>query len=286
MNKQAIVLDMDGTLLDPLGNVSENISQFISLLREKGMYIFLATGRTYQEVVDVLPESFEVDGMVCANGMETIIGDKRLASHVLDEEIVQEVVKRAQNEQFYYEIHPLRGSRYALLEDKKYMELELEKEKSPSLLENEYVSRMDALHSHIEWTNELTFQDIVKVYFFSMDKELINAWETELEKIKNEKSFSFSTSSSSLHNIEIMVDGVSKATGIKKLLAHYQMSSNSLLAVGDGENDLPMFKLANVSVAMKNASDFVKENADKITKYSYEEDGLYQFLTEYFNEKP
>ncbi|MBO1002480.1 HAD family hydrolase [Pseudogracilibacillus auburnensis] len=282
MNKQAIALDMDGTLLDPVGNITDNLHQLIVTLRQKGIYIFLATGRTRKEVEDVLPESFKVDGVVCANGMETYIDETQLEYHVLDEELVKDIVELARKEKLYYEIHPLRGSRYALFADKTYMEMELQKSKPISLLENEYISRIEALRTHIKWTNTLFDQNIVKVYFFSMDKRNIIDWEIILHQMK--RKHPFSTSSSSLHNIEMMVANVSKATGIKKLLNHYQLSNQTLLAIGDGENDLSMFELANHAIAMKNAANFVKSKADEITTYSYEEDGLFQFLKEHWKD--
>jgi hydroxymethylpyrimidine pyrophosphatase-like HAD family hydrolase len=76
----------------------------------------------------------------------------------------------------------------------------------------------------------------------------------------------------------VRVEGVSKATGVQLLLKHFLLAPENILAVGDGENDLPLFKLAGHCVAMKNATDLVKEQADEVTEHSYREDGLYRFL--------
>jgi len=46
-----------------------------------------------------------------------------------------------------------------------------------------------------------------------------------------------------------------------------------MIAVGDGFNDLSMIKYAGLGVAMSNAQEVVKENADFIT-LSNEEDGV------------
>ena len=41
------------------------------------------------------------------------------------------------------------------------------------------------------------------------------------------------------------------------------------LFIGDGENDLPAFKVAGVSVAVNNAPATVKKHADLVTNESY-----------------
>ena len=45
------------------------------------------------------------------------------------------------------------------------------------------------------------------------------------------------------------------------------------LAVGDGENDVSMIRMAGVGVAMDNALDLVKQYADEIT-LTNDEDGV------------
>ena len=51
------------------------------------------------------------------------------------------------------------------------------------------------------------------------------------------------------------------------------MSKDEMIAIGDGYNDLSMIKFAGLGVAMANAQDIVKENADYIT-LSNDEDGV------------
>lgn len=45
------------------------------------------------------------------------------------------------------------------------------------------------------------------------------------------------------------------------------------MAFGDGENDLPMLRHAHIGVAMGNADEFVKKQADYVTD-SVDEDGI------------
>lgn len=66
-------------------------------------------------------------------------------------------------------------------------------------------------------------------------------------------------------NLEFVNPSVSKAVGAKVLLGHLNMTPRQLLAMGDGENDIQMLRLAGVSVAVANACAPAKEAADYTT---------------------
>ncbi|KAL8437324.1 hypothetical protein Efla_007592 [Eimeria flavescens] len=66
-------------------------------------------------------------------------------------------------------------------------------------------------------------------------------------------------------NVEFINPSVSKAVGAKVLLGHLNMTPRHLLAMGDGENDIQVLRLAGVSVAVANACPAAKEAADYTT---------------------
>ncbi|MCY8935227.1 HAD family hydrolase [Peribacillus frigoritolerans] len=281
MANKAIVLDLDGTTLNERNTVNETLEQYIGELRESGKLIFIATGRTLEEVRDVLPAGMEADGMVTANGMSVFIGKEQIVEHALSTELVEELVAKAGAEEIFYEVHPNEGTRMALLKDKDYMVKQGLKPKPETVDENEWLSRQDAVEDKIRWSEQLDIKSVAKIYFFSNEMNTIRKWKAELGKIKQYNAFT--TASSTHHNVEVTVEGITKATGVQLLLKHFQLAPEEILAVGDGENDLPLFKLAGHCVAMKNATDLVKEQADEVTEYSYREDGLYRFLKGMFH---
>lgn len=281
MANKAIVLDLDGTTLNERNTVNETLEQYIGELRESGKLIFIATGRTLEEVRDVLPAGMEADGMVTANGMSVFIGKEQIVEHALSTELVEELVAKAGAEEIFYEVHPNEGTRMALLKDKDYMVKQGLIPKPETVDENEWLSRQDAVEDKIRWSEQLDIKSVAKIYFFSNEMNTIRKWKAELGKIKQYDAFT--TASSTHHNVEVTVEGITKATGVQLLLKHFQLAPENILAVGDGENDLPLFKLAGHCVAMKNATDLVKEQADEVTEYSYREDGLYRFLKAKFH---
>ena len=54
-NVKAIFLDMDGTILHENNKASSYTKEVIDELRDKGYKVFLATGRSYSEIHQLVP---------------------------------------------------------------------------------------------------------------------------------------------------------------------------------------------------------------------------------------
>jgi len=52
-------------------------------LSNKGNFVFIATGRNGKELSEMLPEGFEVDAIITANGMAGFIGKEVVFEHSL-----------------------------------------------------------------------------------------------------------------------------------------------------------------------------------------------------------
>ena len=66
---------------------------------------------------------------------------------------------------------------------------------------------------------------------------------------------------------------IDKAQSLAVLLKEIGMTKEEMIAVGDGFNDLSMIQYAGLGVAMANAQEIVRQNADYMT-LSNEEDGV------------
>ena len=73
--------------------------------------------------------------------------------------------------------------------------------------------------------------------------------------------------------MELVPKGIDKAQSLAVLLKEIGMTKEEMIAVGDGFNDLSMIQYAGLGVAMANAQEIVRQNADYIT-LSNEEDGV------------
>jgi hydroxymethylpyrimidine pyrophosphatase-like HAD family hydrolase len=62
----------------------------------------------------------------------------------------------------------------------------------------------------------------------------------------------------------VLPAGISKRTGLEAALRDLGELPSATIAVGDGENDVPLFAVAGVSVAVANAVDALKARADVV----------------------
>ena len=59
------------------------------------------------------------------------------------------------------------------------------------------------------------------------------------------------------------------------------LSIEDTIAVGDERNDIAMIHAAHLGIAMKNAHDIVKEEADIVTEHTNNEDAIAEIIEKY-----
>lgn len=276
-NVKAIFLDMDGTILHENNKASNYTKDVVDELREKGFKVFLATGRSYSEIHQLVPEGFKVDGIISSNGTTGEIEDQNLFKHSLSLEQVKKIVKLAQQQHIYYEVFPFGAQRIVLKEDYQWMRDMITGETPPNnVSHSEWTSRLDAMKDKIDWRDELPDLDYSKIYFFNPNLDKITTFRDEL--IQNKVLLSISVSNSSRYNAETMAYNTDKGTGIKEMIEHFGIQQEETLVIGDSDNDRAMFDFGQYTVAMKNARQEIKDITDEVTEETNEEDGAAKYL--------
>jgi Cof subfamily protein (haloacid dehalogenase superfamily) len=82
------------------------------------------------------------------------------------------------------------------------------------------------------------------------------------------------------HLLQIHHPKAGKAAALKRVAAHYGVSMDNIMAIGDAPNDVGMLQLAGVAVAMDNAHFVVKAVADWIAP-SNNDHGVHAALVRY-----
>ena len=279
-NVQAIFLDMDGTILHSDNRVSEDTTQIIRELREKDYKVFLATGRSHDEIHYLVSEDFSVDGIISSNGTQGKVQDETIFQHGMTLAQVQDIVKLAQNNHIYYEVFPYDGQRRILTEDREWIEaMVAEEEPVGGVSVSEWHSRKDALKDKVEWVEALRDEPYAKIYLFSKEQSQIQTFRDQL--IEDQEQLNISVSNSSRFNAETMAYGVNKGTAIKEMIEHFNIPRESTLVIGDSDNDRAMFEFGHYTVAMKNARPEVQALAKDVTSLTNEEDGAARYLEEH-----
>ncbi|QNO14526.1 HAD family phosphatase [Alkalicella caledoniensis] len=80
--------------------------------------------------------------------------------------------------------------------------------------------------------------------------------------------------------LEIIPKGVSKGEGLKYIARHCGVDISKTIAMGDSANDVSMFKVAGLPVAMANGTEYAKSHAKHIT-FSNNDDGVAAVVKEF-----
>jgi HAD superfamily hydrolase (TIGR01484 family) len=70
-------------------------------------------------------------------------------------------------------------------------------------------------------------------------------------------------------SIAIVPNGCDKGTGLARAIELLDMSDRALMAIGDATNDLPMFAMADVAVAVANAEPALAETGIEVTRRAF-----------------
>ena len=80
---------------------------------------------------------------------------------------------------------------------------------------------------------------------------------------------------------DINIKGTSKGNAINKLFELLNIKKEESICFGDSRNDISMFQSCGIKVAMKNGTDEIKQQADYITEFSNDDNGVIKFLKKY-----
>jgi Cof subfamily protein (haloacid dehalogenase superfamily) len=143
------------------------------------------------------------------------------------------------------------------------------------------VTKVDAPHVAREaWTVKFdptqvtSFDDrldkVAKIVGISDDHELVKRCEAEAQAALGRRA---TANRSQPYYLDITHRDANKGAVVDYLSAHLGVPADEIATIGDSPNDVLMFKRSGLSIAMGNASDQVKAQAD-VTTDSYNDEGF------------
>jgi hypothetical protein len=264
-----IASDLDGTLLQDDGSISEETVRTIKEAEQQGIHFMVATGRSYQSAKQAITRAGLHVPILCMNGANLYDHEGKLLIDIpFDVPIAKEIVNAIDTNKIYLEMYTSNGV-YAPEKDQ-FVEMLL------TILREKFVGYTDEqIKAHINQRFQeetFTFTDDFlsvldnptitpyKLLAFSFDKKDLD---TLRQTFANRDDIY--VTSSGFDNVEF---NHKKATKGHTLLAYAKtlgVSSEEIMAIGDNENDLPMLTNVKYGVAMDNASDFIKAHVNYTT---------------------
>jgi 5-amino-6-(5-phospho-D-ribitylamino)uracil phosphatase len=129
----------------------------------------------------------------------------------------------------------------------------------------QHISQLHHLEANEVGANEIP-KELIKLMILDQDR-------TALAKIKHQtKDWDVESAYSLPYALEINPRGVTKANSLKDLLREMQLRGLPIFSVGDGENDLSLFRLSQMRFAPASAHPEILKRADHIIQR--DKDGL------------
>ena len=259
MSKKLLALDIDGTLTNTQKDITPATLEKIIEAQEKGHIVAIASGRPLPGIRKIA-DTIELDRF---GGYVLAFNGGRLVDYSTGEVVYQAVLDNDVVRDIYD---------YCLKAGCGMVTYDGDRVITGTDIDG-YMT-FEASINHMEIMRIDNFREYID---FPLNKCLLTADPDKAEKIEQELAEKFGDQlnifRSEPYFVEIMPPNVHKATSLEKLLEVLDMDRKDLVACGDGYNDLTMIEYAGVGVAMANAQDIVKEDADYIT-LSNDEDGL------------
>ena len=265
---KAVAADMDGTFLDDRKQFDhEQFDQLLTEFEKRGVHFIVASGRPYVRLKQDFKGFADRMDFVTLNGSRLIIKGKDAASYPMNRADVLELLDDVQAK--YGKMATM-----VFQKDIAYLHSEIDKD------ERDFLAYFAGNSDVIDDWNDLPEDDIYQITF-GMDSKHAADVEEAFNKNHDNKISAFA---SATFAIDVNVKGVSKGSGLERLLAKMDMTGDDLIAFGDGGNDIPMLDFAKYSYAMANGMDKVKKHA-KFIAPANTENGVFRVLQKYLDEE-
>ncbi len=265
MEIKAVALDLDGTLLNSEKKISKVNKDTLKELEERGIKIFLVTGRTYEATKPYAKELGLKGTIISYNGAKVVEfeEEKVIFELPLEEEYSKKIISLGKNRGFHINLYQ---------ENKWYVE-DLERKETLHYAKMTGLTPVKKSFDEFENYNmtKITIQDMKNSQEFNeFCKEIAEVFEGEVYTAKSQ-NFLF----------EVLNKNVNKGIVLEKILKENGISTSECVAFGDANNDLEMLATVKYGVAMGNSSAELKSKVNYVTDTN-DNDGVAKFLKKYF----
>lgn len=254
-NFKAILLDIDRTITNSSGEITEETRSAIRNVVKKGFKVGLCTGRTYPSISSWIKTIFiPFDIHILAGGGQIASTDGDVFwSREIPSDIVKELSSRVEK----------MGGSFSFVQGTNYFAsknlIERAKKNNPSMLISP-IKNPQSFSTPLFYVTDLN--DEIKSFIFGQKNLTVKHM---ISNVSGREYF------------DITMEGVNKATAGIIWAKKNGVKMQEIIAVGDGENDLEIMEAVGCGVAMGNAVDELKERADKIIDHT-DQNGLAVFL--------
>jgi len=259
MSYRAIATDLDGTLLRSDRSISARTRDAVLGAESAGWSFVIATGRPPRWISPIVEQLGERGLVVCANGAAVYDPERHelVATTALDPEVVAELVDDLQ------EAHP-----GAVLGVEQGFDFAIDEQVRAASDEMIGSWRLDGLR--IGPIRSYLDRPVLKL-IVRLPVPAPRGVSQQVQQLVGERALVTHSIDESF--LELSHPSVHKAATVEGLLLDAGIASHEVVAFGDMPNDLELIRWAGLGVAVANADELVRIEADEVTA-SNDDDGV------------
>ena len=284
-----VAIDLDGTMLNSYGMVTENTKQVIKNTINKGTEVIIASGRPIDSIKTIAKEIGSENYFIAGNGalIYDIKKDEIIYEKFMNKQKILEIIKICEENSIAYIIYIektiiAKGLKYNVLYYyKENLKKEENKKKNITIVEDvyEYIKNLEN-----EKFLKITVCDETKSVFNSIIRKLRTVEDIDVLDVlhMSRKMIKQGTEDVPIeyYYTEISLKDVDKWKAIEYLANKMNISKDEIIAIGDNINDKEMIENAKVGIAMGQSTPVITEIADFVT-LNNNEDGVAKALEKY-----
>ena len=241
-----VVTDIDGTIYSPENGITTKVKECMQNLINKGIYVAIATGRTYGSAKAVADKIGIKCPLICyQGGLVNSYEGEILDVKYLNPDIAREIIADCRKRNIHLNVY---------VEDTLYVE-------DDDKYIKDYIGDKGIDYFKVNSFDELDFSKLNKLLAIKYDVNFINSFIEELKEkypqIYVVKSFDYFC--------EIANKDATKGNAIKFLANRLGFSEKEVMAIGDQNNDIEIPWQNIKCIGDDNGTDEIKAEADYIT---------------------
>ena len=278
-------IDLDGTMLNQYGVVTEKTKEAIQKAQQNGIEVIIASGRPIDSIKAIAKEIKSEKFFISGNG--AIIYDlakkEIIYENTLKKQKVLDIIKICEENSIYYNIYT---EKEIIAKSLQCNVLYYHKENANKEEENKtHINIVDNLYDYISNREE----KVIKITVCENNQAIFNSIMRKLKEIDEIEVLDISHMSRKLikqgceeipieyYYTEISAKNVDKWNALEFLKEKLNIKTEELIAIGDNINDKKMIENAGFGIAMGQSHPNIKEVANQVTA-SNAEDGVAEAL--------
>lgn len=269
-----IAIDLDGTLLNSYGEITNKNKEAVKYALDKGVEVVLASGRDMQTMKKMSSELGINNYIIAGNGacIYDIQKDINIYESFVDKEKALKIIKICKDNSIFFNIYTNKG---IITESINY---------NVKVFNNENNFRPNNKRTNIEVVSNIETYildnefKILKIIICDESRIIFNNIIEKLKNIKGVEVLDVEHMSKKIirtgteeHKIEYFYTEVTnqntnKWTAIQYLSQKLGIQESEIICIGDNVNDLEMVKNAGLGIAMKNSALEKQDIAKYITE--------------------